>query len=190
MTREACLKGILKEYFQSAKGAEASFIVSVFEESHNRLVDYLNQAGTPHHIVSSMALNVSSIDASGIAIIKAFAVGGIPSGAHSDAKVNFYFLGRYPYHTSEINMTDRLSSDLPHSKITYCLSLEDPIFEAMGSDKLKPMMVSMGMKDDESIDHPLVNKAIENALEKLNRDIVVEFKGHSEKEWFIKNIKK
>jgi hypothetical protein len=191
MTREACLKGMVTEYLKTVKvPEELSFIVSFFEESHNRLVDYLSEIGTPHHITTSMTQNAAGTDASNIAIIKAYNVGGIPSGARSDAKVNFYLLGRYPYRTSEISMIDRLSAGFRDPEITYCLSLEDPLFEAMGSDKLKPLMVSLGMKDDESIDHPMVNKAIDNALEKINRDIVVEFKAHSEKEWFAKNIKK
>ena len=51
-------------------------------------------------------------------------------------------------------------------------------------------MDNLGMKEDECIEHAMVSKSIQRALEKTNQNLDVELKAHSEKEWFARNGKK
>ena len=52
-------------------------------------------------------------------------------------------------------------------KTSFYLSLEDDLMRIFGSDKLDSMLKRLGMKDGESIAHPLVNKALERAQGKV-----------------------
>ncbi len=49
----------------------------------------------------------------------------------------------------------------------FYLSLEDNLMRIFASDRMGSMMQKMGMQDGEAIEHPWVNKAIENAQRKV-----------------------
>ncbi|MCP4009650.1 MAG: preprotein translocase subunit SecA [Proteobacteria bacterium] len=49
----------------------------------------------------------------------------------------------------------------------FYLSLEDSLMRIFGSERIANMMQKLGMEDGEAIEHPWVNKAIENAQRKV-----------------------
>jgi preprotein translocase subunit SecA len=55
--------------------------------------------------------------------------------------------------------------DPGHSK--FFLSLEDDLMRIFGSDKLDTMLTKLGLKEDEAIIHPWINKALEKAQQKV-----------------------
>ena len=55
--------------------------------------------------------------------------------------------------------------DPGHSK--FFLSLEDDLMRIFGSDKLDGMLTKLGLKENEAIIHPWINKALEKAQQKV-----------------------
>jgi preprotein translocase subunit SecA len=55
--------------------------------------------------------------------------------------------------------------DPGHSK--FFLSLEDDLMRIFGTDKLDTMLKRLGLKEDEAIIHPWINKALEKAQQKV-----------------------
>src|ERR1700688_3054020 len=55
--------------------------------------------------------------------------------------------------------------DPGHSK--FFLSLEDDLMRIFGTDKLDGMLPKLGLKEDEAIIHPWINKALEKAQQKV-----------------------
>ncbi|MCX7307081.1 MAG: preprotein translocase subunit SecA [Afipia sp.] len=55
--------------------------------------------------------------------------------------------------------------DPGHSK--FFLSLEDDLMRIFGSDKLDGMLTRLGLKENEAIVHPWINKALEKAQQKV-----------------------
>ncbi len=55
--------------------------------------------------------------------------------------------------------------DPGHSK--FFLSLEDDLMRIFGSDKLDGMLTKLGLREDEAIVHPWINKALEKAQQKV-----------------------
>jgi preprotein translocase subunit SecA len=49
----------------------------------------------------------------------------------------------------------------------FFLSLQDDLMRIFGSDRLDSMLVRLGLKEDEAIAHPWVNKALERAQKKV-----------------------
>jgi preprotein translocase subunit SecA len=49
----------------------------------------------------------------------------------------------------------------------FYLALEDPLMRIFASERMSGMMQKLGMRDGESIEHPWVNRAIENAQRKV-----------------------
>ncbi|MHB8784372.1 MAG: preprotein translocase subunit SecA [Desulfobacteria bacterium] len=49
----------------------------------------------------------------------------------------------------------------------FYLSLEDDLLRIFGSDRISPIMEKLGMEEGEPIEHPLINRAVENAQKKV-----------------------
>ena len=49
----------------------------------------------------------------------------------------------------------------------FYLSLEDDLLRIFGSDRISPIMGKLGMEEGEPIEHPLINRAVENAQKKV-----------------------
>ena len=54
----------------------------------------------------------------------------------------------------------------PGSSIFY-ISLQDELMRIFGADSIDGMLKKLGLKENESIDHPWINKAMERAQEKV-----------------------
>lgn len=92
-------------------------------------------------------------------------------------------LEHYPMRTKEIELIVKLNP-----KMVFVLSsLDEPLFQQFGSDRIIQLMQGLGMKEDEMIQHPMITKAIENAQEKLEKKITFENSADSSKEWFERN---
>ncbi|GAB4374162.1 MAG: preprotein translocase subunit SecA [Deltaproteobacteria bacterium] len=49
----------------------------------------------------------------------------------------------------------------------FYLSLEDDLLRIFGSERIAPIMAKLGMEEGEPIEHPMINKAVENAQKKV-----------------------
>ncbi|HWA35802.1 MAG TPA: hypothetical protein VG737_16780 [Cyclobacteriaceae bacterium] len=188
-TRSACLKGTATQALLAVRESRIPIVVTFFEESHNAFVGFLKQTEVPHQEVTSFG-NIDLLqNKNTIAILRASG-SGFASSIHKEVKAAILLLGRYPLADTENKVIDDLATHFPGSSISFCLSLEDGFFEVFGSENLKTIMDTLGMKDDEFVEHKLVSKAIKNAQEKIARNVVVEAKARSEKEWMEKNVKR
>jgi len=92
-------------------------------------------------------------------------------------------LEHYPMRSKEVELIVKLNP-----KMVFVLSsLDEPLFQQFGSDRIIQLMQSLGIKDDEMIQHPMIAKAIENAQEKLEKKVTFENSANSSKEWFDRN---
>ncbi|NOU18206.1 MAG: hypothetical protein HOO91_11685 [Bacteroidales bacterium] len=77
--------------------------------------------------------------------------------------------------------------NLNPSQVIVLSSLDEPLFEIFGSDEIIRMMKSLGMKEDEMIEHPMISKSIVRAQQKLEQKVICENFADSSKEWFQRN---
>ncbi|MDG1913361.1 MAG: hypothetical protein P8I55_02080 [Crocinitomix sp.] len=109
---------------------------------------------------------------------------------YSDANSSqFLFANRYPLYTKEVNILEDLST-LHDEVIQPCfyLSLNDPLMEVFGSDRIKVIMDRMGYKEGELIQHAMVTKSISIAQQKLEGNVDHENRADSQEECFERNL--
>jgi hypothetical protein len=94
------------------------------------------------------------------------------------------FLEHYPLRLEE----EKLIQLWKPKEIFVLNSLDEPLFEAFGAQRIITLMENMGMKDDEQIQHDMVTKSIKRAQEKLQQKVVIENSANSSKDWFKMNI--
>jgi hypothetical protein len=187
--RDACLKGLATQALLSLRDGRIPVVITFFDEAHDALLDFMSKTGVPFRQADSFA-GVDVHEGKNVVVVMKAAAAVFPAGIHKHVKASVFLLGRYPLAEIENKIIEQAAAHFPGSPICFCVSLGDPFFETFGSQNVLSLMDTLGMKDDEFIEHKLVSKAIRNAQDKIAKDILVEFKSRSEKEWFQKNIKK
>lgn len=94
------------------------------------------------------------------------------------------FVEHYPLHKKEISLFESLKLK---EAIIYS-SLDEPLFTTFGGEKISSLMRSMGMQENEPIQHSLITKALQNAQEKIEKKITIEQSALSQSDWFKRNI--
>jgi preprotein translocase subunit SecA len=178
----ARMKGLLKECLLALKSGQTPVVLVWFSESRESLLHHLRQTGIPHFLMEEDAPNPS-----GVAIIDAGKDLGRIQKIAVSASPAFYWLGRYPLSTKEEACLTHIRAAYPEAPGHYCLALDDAIFEAFAGQQLVPLLEKLGLGDDECIEHKMVDKAIDNALQKIGSHVTVERTATSEKQWFTLN---
>ena len=60
----------------------------------------------------------------------------------------------------------------PGSTIFF-ISLQDELMRIFGGESIDGMLQKLGLKENESIDHPWINKAMERAQKKVEAEILI-----------------
>ncbi|GAB4138136.1 MAG: hypothetical protein Fur0041_13050 [Bacteroidia bacterium] len=102
---------------------------------------------------------------------------------------NAVILGeRFPLKAYENEIADRISSTGATLPLDAFGALDDAFFLHFGGERIASMMKSMGMKDDEIIEHSMIEKSIENAQDKIAKKVLVTSKANSPEDWFRLHI--
>ena len=68
-------------------------------------------------------------------------------------------------------------------------ALDEPLFLHLGGERIAELMKRMGAKENEAIEHAMINKSINRMLQKLNEDITHEKEVNSSSaDWFKVNV--
>lgn len=94
------------------------------------------------------------------------------------------FAEHYPLLKKEI----ALFTTLQLKEVPILSSLDDPLFMRFGGERTIELMKKLGMKDDEVVGHAFITKSIQNAQQKIEKQVTVEREANSQHEWFALNM--
>ena len=189
-THAECLRGVVTEALLAIKRSELPVLITYFDIAHQELTHFLDSSSVPCVVANAFTGRDAFHQKNMLVVMNAADTGSLKNNISKDTKLIFLFLGHYPLLATEDKILLTLSSDFPHAIISFCLSMEDPVFGLLGGEKFKPLFETMGMKKDECIEHAMVTKAIRRALEKVSESVTSEMKATSEQEWFTRNLKR
>lgn len=92
-------------------------------------------------------------------------------------------LEHYPLQEKENALLQKLRL---HTIDVYC-SLQEPLMLQFGGERIASLVKMLGIKPGEVIEHPLVDKSIEKARQKLAGKVVIDQTARSQDDWFTKN---
>ncbi len=98
-----------------------------------------------------------------------------------------YVLELHPiYSTNRIPLEAATKAGL--KELTYFTGLDEGVMALFGSERMIHLMETLGLKEDEAVEHSMVTKSIEKAQQKLEAKITapIDVKSSSE-EWIEKN---
>jgi len=74
------------------------------------------------------------------------------------------------------------------SRISASVSFDDPVMRTFASPWVKTMMSTLGLKEDQSIESPMVSRALHRALQKLAKKATGNVPCDSIEEWMRRNL--
>ncbi len=103
------------------------------------------------------------------------------------AKINQHrpvFLEHFPLHAKEAELVKNWDA----KQIDVYNSLDEGLFKYFGGDRILALMKQMGVKEDEVIEHAMINKSIRTAQDKIAEKVSMEKTAQSQTEWMEKNM--
>jgi preprotein translocase subunit SecA len=160
-----------------AQGIAANnwLVITFFNETKNNLSKLLNNEALSENIIAADKINSGSM----LQKIKTFLA--------QPGKI--IVLGeRHPLSAHENQVAEKLSENGVPLPILAFTSLDDALMQRFGGENIKSLMRKMGMKEDEMIEHSMIEKSIENAQEKVAKKTLTESRVNSGEEWFRMNL--
>jgi hypothetical protein len=105
------------------------------------------------------------------------------------AKRNFtvIFPEHYPISAEEDKILRIISDITFKTKVTFYADLDEEFFKLFGGERIKEMMIKLGLKEEETVSHNMVSKSLRNAQQKIAEHTKIDQKSRSQAEWFSKN---
>lgn len=95
------------------------------------------------------------------------------------------FLEHYPLRAAEDNF---LNSFNP-TEVFFLNSLDEPLFQNFGGERIIGLMDTLGLNEEDFIEHSMISKSIRRAQDKIQKKIRIEYSANSAGEWFQINVK-
>jgi preprotein translocase subunit SecA len=191
-TKPACFKGAATEALQAITEKKTPVILTFFPGDRQQLVQFLVSEKVPHFVIETGNTGEARMVQTALFVTDAFSLTHemleFLLQRSKSSGLRLLFLGHYPIPGPEDAVLEKITQRLGPGKATFCLSMDDGLMRHFGSDKIRPLMESLQIKDDESIEHAMVSKAIQRARERLMEEIVTESKTKTESEWFTRNV--
>lgn len=95
---------------------------------------------------------------------------------------------RHPLRTRDAELEQALESLPMQASLQFHLSLEDSLLATFGGERIRSLLSSIGMREDEQIEAAMLTRAVENAQKKLARSLRSEIDAASAEAWLRANL--
>lgn len=159
------------------KKGQPVLVGTISIESSEIISNFLTQKGIKHEVLNAKnhareaEIVANAGQTGGVTIATNMAGRGtdIKLSPESKAAGGLFIIGTERHESRRIDnqLRGRSGRQGDPGKSKFFLSLEDDLMRIFGSDKIKGLMVRMGMKEDEPIEHNMISNAIAKAQKKV-----------------------
>ena len=176
-TKEEKYNAIVQAIKELQKKGQPVLVGTISIETSELLSDRLKKAGVPHNV-----LNAKQHDREALIIAEAGEKGHVTiatnmAGRGTDIKLGegvrelggLHILGTERHESRRIDnqLRGRSGRQGDPGSSRFYVALEDDLMRIFGADKRMGMMEKLGLKDGESIEHPMISRAIMNAQKRV-----------------------
>jgi hypothetical protein len=184
-TADKALLGIVTDAMLAITRKQIPIVLCFFEDEFEQITKFLTEKGVP-----AIPLKAYHTERQpGVVWYAAATSAPEYISALASQPVAILFYGHYPLPSKENGLLQKLQTGFPSASVVFYSSLDEPAFKLFGGERLTSLLDSMGMKEDEAIEHRMVTASMKRAREKVESMVRVESPATSEKEWFAKNVK-
>lgn len=176
-TRRGKYEAVAKLIEECHKKGQPVLVGTISIESSELISQFLNEKGIKHEV-----LNAKNHAREAEIVANAGQPGGVTiatnmAGRGTDIKLTaetkkaggLFIIGTERHESRRIDnqLRGRSGRQGDPGKSKFFLSLEDDLMRIFGSDRIKGIMVKLGMKEDEPIEHSMISNAIAKAQKKV-----------------------
>lgn len=173
MTQNAKLSGIKQQIRQSSDSA-AILLVAHFEETLQQLRSMI----ADYHTATSVQLILAEDLESDTARLN----------PEENSVIDLIVAERHPLKSADDALL-LIAEGMPcRFRVTYHVSLEDPLFKLFLSGSLKNLLEQLGMKEDEPIESPMVSRSVKKAQQRVEKQAFGNSRAKSAAEWLEMNM--
>ncbi|HEX9204630.1 MAG TPA: preprotein translocase subunit SecA, partial [Candidatus Deferrimicrobiaceae bacterium] len=176
-TEREKFQAVLDEVRELHAAGRPVLVGTVSIEKSERLSGLLTRNGIPHNVLNAKhhekeAQIIAEAGQPGKVTIATNMAGrgvDIKLGAGVVEKGGLHIVGTERHESRRVDnqLRGRAGRQGDPGSSRFYLSLEDDLLRIFGSDRISPIMEKLGMEEGEPIEHPLINKAVENAQKKV-----------------------
>jgi len=107
----------------------------------------------------------------------------------SDVSFDVIVAEHYPTQTKDRMVVETAERLACSPSVCFHTSLDDPMMKLFGGDNLVSLMKRLGAEESAPISHSLVNSAIRNAQEKIEKKAQRDMQTESIEDWFRYNLR-
>lgn len=106
----------------------------------------------------------------------------------SHSSLRILIAEHHPMASKDQTLIEVTGSMSCHAQVIFHSSLDDPILDHFGGDRLRSLMKQLGMDEQECISNPVISTAIRNAQEKIESKVKREMQTTSPDDWLKYNL--
>lgn len=182
-TTDQALRGMITDAMLAITRKQVPIVLCFFEDEFEQIKKFLAEKGVPAIPLKSYHTEKQP----GVVWYSEATTTPEYISALANQPVTILFYGHYPLPSKENDLLQKLQTRFSSASIVFYSSLDEPAFKIFGGDRLTSLLDSMGMKEDEAIEHRMVGAAMKRAREKVESMVRSEVPASSESEWFSKN---
>ena len=183
---EAKFKAIAEKIKEKQKKGQPVLVGTVSVEKNELLAAYLKQAGVPHKMLNAKNHEqegeiVAQAGVPGSVVIATnmagrgvdIKLGGNPTTKEEEQKVKdlggLFVLGTERHDARRIDdqLRGRAGRQGDPGETQFFVSLDDPIMKIFGGDRIKTLVTTLGLSQDEAIQNKTISRQLEKAQEKV-----------------------
>lgn len=184
-TTNMALRGMITDAMLAITRKQTPVVICFFDDEFAQITQFLSEKGVP----AISLQNYRAEKQEGIVWYASAHSAPEFMAALSKQPVAILFFGHYPLPARENGLLQKVKNSIPSASVVFYSSLDEPAFKMFGGEKLTSLLDTLGMKEDEAIEHSMVTKAMQRAREKVEAMVKLEQPATSETEWFAKNVK-
>lgn len=182
-TSPMAMRGMITDAMQAITHKQVPVVLCYFDNELNQINAFLSEKRVPNSALANYNRQEQVVWYS-LASTATSLLSSLPKES-----VTILFFGHYPLPTKENELLQKIQQAVPSAKIVFYSSLDEPAFKIFGGERLTSLLDSMGMKEDEAIEHAMVTRSMLRAREKVQSSVRTEISAQSEEEWYAKNVK-
>lgn len=188
-------RGMITDAMLAITQKKVPVVFTSFEDTGKEIVAFLAEKGVPYRELNSTTLGEAdrqeqTVFVAPASLLSSASLADFLKTLSGKGQVSFLFAGHYPLPAKENALLEKLYSLFPDNTVTFYSSLDDPSFELFNSDRIVSILESLGLKEDEMLEHKMITTAMKRAREKIEASVKNEILTSSEEEWFLKNTKR
>jgi preprotein translocase subunit SecA len=185
----------LREAIVGAHSANRSILVlSHFEDTITKIGWLLREAGIRFErfsVAHSGEVCFARPGSVWVGLVRAFAPpSALAASPPIESRIDVVVSEHHPMQSKDEELIKAASKLNCHVDLCFYFSLDDPLLDHVGSTNLQQLMKRLGMSERECISHSMVDRAIRNAQEKIEKTVPRDVPSHSAEDWFKYNLRR